>query len=290
MANLDTPVGYVLMENDNSFSEVKDLEVKTKNMLTYVRFETILQSLDCVNRNRRYYMADAMIESLSDPKIAELIRNNKFKGEAGHPVGQPIQRIAVVQPGNTCHRIVKWWVTGNLIRGVVETLDDGPGCPGFKLTRAILQDENPSFSYRGLAAIVKRNNISRIESKPTTVAYDEVNLPSHLEAYGDAEKTIVNKEAGGSSSEASFSTKFVTESASLFADQTIAVYESDIAEMIKNRSDNVKSVCESFDLDPSAISLYGKNGNVQIKNGSDKILVRTELGVARQIANMWRGL
>ena len=185
MASLETPVGYVLMENDNTFSEVKDLEVMKKDILTYVRFETILQSLDCINRNRRLYQADAMIESLSDPKIAELIRNNKFKGEAGHPVGQPIQRIAVVQPTCTCHRITKWWVAGNLIRGIVETLDDGPGCPGFKLTRAILQDENPSFSYRGLANIVKRANISRIETKPTTVAYDEVNLPSHVEAYGD---------------------------------------------------------------------------------------------------------
>lgn len=292
MASLESQslVGYVLMENDNTFREVKNLEVKKKDILTYVRFETILQSLDRINRNRRLYHADAMIESLSDPKIAELIRNNKFKGEAGHPVGQPLQRIAVVQPTNTCHRITKWWVEGDLIRGVVETLDDGPGCPGYKLTRAILQDENPSFSYRGLAAIVKKNNISEITTKPTTVAYDEVNLPSHLEAYGDVEKTVVTKEIGGTPSELSFQTKFVSENATLLEDQTIAIYEADIAEMIKNNSDNVKSVCESLDLDPATISLYGKNGNVVARSGSDRILIKTEMDVARRIANMWRGM
>lgn len=295
MASLESQelVGYVLMENDNTFSEVKNLEVKKKDILTYVRFETILQSLDTVNRNKRLYHADAMIESLSDPKITELIRNNKFKGEAGHPVGQPIQRIAVVQPGNTCHRIVRWWVAGNLIRGIVETLDDGPGCPGYKLTRAILQDENPSFSYRGLAAILKKNHISEIRNKPSTVAYDEVNLPSHPEAYGDAQKTVVNKEVGGGSTAQSFQTKFVTEGAkveTLFEDQSIAVYGSDIAEMIKANSDNVKIVCESFDLDPATISLYGKNGNVVARSGSDRILIKTEVDVARQVANMWRGM
>lgn len=293
MANLESPVGYIIMENDNSFSEVKDLEVKTKNSLTYVRFETVLQSLEVVNRNRRWYSAEAMIESLSDPRITELIRNNKFKGEAGHPVGQPIQRIATVQPTCTCHRVTKWWVMDYLIRGIVETLDDGPGCPGYKLTRAILQDENPSFSYRGLAPIVKRGNISRVETKPTTVAYDEVDLPSHVEAYGDAEKTIVNKEAGGPSSQRKFNTKFALEESTktnLFKDQTIAVYEADIAEMIKNQSDNVKIVCESFDLDPATISLYGRNGNVQLKSGSDRILVRTEADLARKVANMWRGM
>ena len=294
MASLDEPVGYVIMENDNTFNEVKNLQPIHNGMLTYVRFDSILQSLDCVNRNRRYYKAQAIIESLSDPKISELIRNNKFKGEAGHPVGQPIQRIGTVQPFNTCHRIVKWWVDGNLIRGTVETLDDGEGCPGTKLTRAILQDENPSFSYRGMAMISKKGNVSYVNTKPTTIAYDEVNLPSHMEAYGDATKTIINKDTMGNSNQHNVTTKFVTTegtiSVPLFEDQTIAVYGKDIAEMIQKGSDNVKSVCESFDIDPANISLYGKNGNVEARNGSDRIVIATERNIAKQISNMWRGM
>lgn len=291
MAAYEQPVGILLMENDNTFKEVSDLEPLNTNGLMYVRFNTILQSLDCTNRNKRYYKADAMIKSLSTPIIAELIKNNKFKGEAGHPVGQPVQRISVVQPEQTCHRIVKWWIDGNLIRGTVETLDDLR--LGTKLTRAILQNENPSFSYRGMAHITKKGNISYILAPPLTIAYDEVNTPSHLEAYGDAEKTIVNQKPTGQSQQVTVTTKFgsnaLTESV-LFSDQSIALYGKDIAEMIKNGSDNVKSVCESLDIDPTNISMYGNKGNVEIKNGSDRIIVATERKIAMRIANMWKGM
>ena len=291
MAKLEEPVGYILMENDNTYQEVSDLQPMTDNGLTYVRFNTILQSLDCVNRNRRYYKADAMIKSLSTPIIKELIRNNKFKGEAGHPVGQPVQRISVVQPGNTCHRVIKWWIDGNLIRGTVETLDDGEGCPGTKLTRAILQNENPSFSYRGMASISKKGSISYILSSPLTVAYDEVNTPSHPEAYGDAAKTIVNQAYTGQQAQKEISTQFVNVSEGIvFADQTIALYGNDIANMIKNGSDNVKSVCESLDIDPTNIMMYGNKGNVEVRNGSDRIVIATERKLAQRIANMWRGM
>ena len=292
MAALEEPVGYILMENDNTFKEVTDLQPQTNNGLMYVRFNTILQSLDCVNRNKRYYKADALIKSLSTPIIQELIKNNKFKGEAGHPVGQPVPRISVVQPGNTCHRVIAWWVDGNLIRGTVETLDDGEGCPGTKLTRAILQNENPSFSYRGMASISKKGNVSYVLAPPITIAYDEVNTPSHKEAYGDAEKTIVGQSITGTSNQTTISTKFVnpvTEGI-LFSDQTIALYGTDIAEMVRNGSDNVKSVCESLDIDPASISMYGNKGNVEIKNGSDRIVIATERDVAKRIANMWRGM
>lgn len=294
MATLETPVGYILMENDNTFKEVSDLQPINQNGLMYVRFNTILQSLDCTNRNKRYYKADAMVKSLSTPVIEELIRNNKFKGEAGHPVGQPVQRISVVQPGNTCHRVTKWWIDGNLIRGTVETLDDGQGCPGTKLTRAILQNENPSFSYRGMAPITKKGNISYILTAPLTIAYDEVNTPSHPEAYGDVEKTIVAQQPTGASSQVTVSTKFgatgaVTEGV-WFEDQTIALYNKDIATMIKNGSDNVKSVCESLDIDPTDIMMYGNRGNVEVRNGSDRIIIATERDVARRVANLMRGL
>lgn len=293
MPKLEEPVGYVIMENDNTFNEVKNLQPIHNGILTYVRFETILQSLDCVNRNKRYYKKEAMIESLSDPRITELIRNNKFKGEAGHPVGQPLARIGAVQPTNTCHRITKWWIDGNLIRGIVETLDDGEGCPGTKLTRAILQDENPSFSYRGMAPIVKKGNISYVNSRPTTITYDEVNLPSHPEAYAEVKKTIVNKsiDTGDKQTRDIATTMVTTESADiLFDDKSIAVYENDIIDMIYNGSDNVKSICESFNIDPSNLSMYGNKGNVQLKNGSDRIIIGTERDLARRISNMWRGL
>ena len=73
----ETPFGYILLEGENDIKEVKNLEVIEKPHLFYVRFDTVLQSLDCKNRNGRQYNGDAMVKGLSDYKISELIANNK---------------------------------------------------------------------------------------------------------------------------------------------------------------------------------------------------------------------
>ena len=90
-----------------------------------------------------HHMPQPLVVCIHTDEIKELILNNKFKGEAGHPIDGTINRIVTVDPKFTCHRIIKWWVDGNLIKGTVETLDDD--MHGTKLTKAILQNENPSF-------------------------------------------------------------------------------------------------------------------------------------------------
>lgn len=272
----DGCVGYILMENDNSIQEVSNLQVFDQNHLFYIRFDTILQSLDVFNRNNRYYSADAVIKSLSTPEIAELIRNNKFKGESGHPIDGTINRIATVDPKYTCHRIIKWWVDGNLIRGTVETLDDS--LYGTKLTKAILQNENPSFSYRGLAMLRKKGMKSFVYKPPRAVAYDEVNLPSHKEAYGDVKKTMVHQSYSGQSTTAERQTK-------LMEDLSRAVIESEIAEMISAKSETLQIVCESFDLDPSTVFVTGDKMNV--KSGQEKYVVSMETQLCQDIAYYW---
>ena len=272
MGNMNEPFGYILMENDNSIKEVTNLQVFDKNHLFYVRFDTVLQSLDCVNRNNRQYKGDAIVASLSTPEIAELIANNKFKGEAGHPLEGGIKRVATVDPKYTCHRITKWWRDGDLIRGTVETLDDG--LYGTKLTKAILQNENPSFSYRALAMIDKKGNVSYVNKPPRCIAYDEVNLPSHKEAYADPKKIKIAK---------SYSGQEVTMESS---DLSRIVTGKEIAEFVTAKSDNLQIVCESFDIDPASFQKYS-NGKVSLKKGGDTFVFSLEQNLARDIANYW---
>lgn len=268
------PIGYILMENDNSFTEVNNLQVFDQNHLFYVRFDTVLQSLDCFNRNNRYYKADAIVQSLSTPEINELIANNKFKGEAGHPIDGSLNRIATVDPKYTCHRIVKWWREGNLIKGTVETLDDG--MYGTKLTKAILQNENPSFSYRGLAVIDKRGGKSYVSKPPRAIAYDEVNLPSHKEAYAEPKKIKIAQTYSGQVS---------TMEAAQVVDASRAVLDSEIADLVTRKSENLMAVCESFDIDPSSVLV--RNGRMTMKVGNESYAIQLEQNLGKEIAYYW---
>ena len=271
----DQCIGYILMENDNSIKSVDNLKVFNENHLFYIRFDTTLQSLDVFNRNNRYYSADAIVKSLSTPEIDELIANNKFKGEAGHPIDGTINRIATVDPKYTCHRITKWWRDGNLIRGTVETLDDG--MYGTKLTKSILQNENPSFSYRGLAMLQKKGNKSYVYKPPRAIAYDEVNLPSHREAYADQKKTKIAQSYDGQVN--------ILESSTPHRDLSRAVTEQEIVELVTKKSDTLQIVCESFDIDPSIVKVSGNK--MVLKQGDEKYVITMENSLCKDIAYFW---
>ena len=283
VVNPNAPFGFILMENDNSFQEVHNLDVIRNNGLFFVRFDTILQSLDCINRNRRFYKGDAIYQSITTPEVAELILNNKLQSEAGHPVDGTPPRIATVDPKYTCNIIKKMWRDGNLIRGSIETLDDD--MYGTKLTKGILQGINPSYSYRGFAVIDKRGNISYVNKPPRFITYDEVNLPSHKEAYADPKKIKIAKDPI-SGKETIFEATATIHTAPL-QDASRAILGKDIQEMIMQHSDNVKVVCESFGLDPSTLQTYG-NHSFSISDGNDKFIFQAEMETARRYADLWK--
>lgn len=278
VTNPKAPFGFVLMENDNTFQEVSHLDVVKENHLFFVRFDTILQSLDCINRNRRYYKGDAIYESITTPEVAELIRNNKLHSEAGHPVDGTPARIATIDPKFTCNIIKKMWRDGNLIRGSIETLDDG--MYGTKLTKGILQGVNPSYSYRGFAIIDKKGNVSYVTKPPRFITYDEVNLPSHKEAYAEPGKIKVSKSYDG--------TETTFESTNrVYSDFSRPILWEDVQEALIRDSDNAKVVCESFGLDPTTLKTYG-NHSLSISNGSDTFVFQAEREVARRYADLWK--
>jgi hypothetical protein len=284
VVNPNAPFGFILMENDNTFQEVHNLDVIKDNHLFFIRFDTVLQSLDCINRNRRYYKGDAIYQSITTPEVYELIQNNKLQSEAGHPVDGSPARIATIDPKFTCNIIKKMWRDGNLIRGSIETLDDN--MYGTKLTKGILQDINPSYSYRGFAVLDKKGNISYVMKPPRFITYDEVNLPSHKEAYADPKKIKVAKSYSGQETVYENTTTINTEP---LHDASRAILGSDIQEMLVRDSDNLKVVCESFDLDPSTLTTYG-NHSFSIGNGKDTFVFQAEMETARRYADLWKRL
>lgn len=274
----ETPFGYIILEGENDIKEVRNLEVIDKPHLFYVRFDTVLQSLDCKNRNGRQYNGDAMVKALSNNKIAELIANNKWKGERDHPITKDIQRIATISSKCESHRIVKWWRDGNLIKGTIETLDDGDGCYGTQLTKNILQGENPSFSLRALAMLDRQGTVVMVNKPPRVITYDEVNLPSHEEAYALPKKTKVISD--GSSE--------ITYESCGYQNGALAIQPNDIKDMITHKSDNLKIVCESFDIDPASLEVCNQGRSLSLKRGGEKFIFALEHNIAREINEYYR--
>lgn len=278
----DMPFGYILLENESTdVGGVDKLEVVEKPHLFYVRFNTVLQSLDCKNRNGRWYKGDALVQGLSSPEIAELIANKKWKGECDHPITKDIQRIASVLSKYESHYILKWWRDGNLLKGTIETIDDG--MYGTALARRILQGENPSFSLRALAMLEKNGNITYVNKPPRIITYDEVNLPSHKEAYAEKQKD-----------------KYVTDGIKEYAFESteydkidkyggaIAIESNYIKDMLVKKSDNLKIVCESFDIDPQSVRLTNGGNSLTLKQGGETFVFALEHSLCRDVSDYFR--
>lgn len=275
------PFGYIILEGENEDKEITNLEVVEKPHLFYVKFTTTLQSLDCKNRNGRQYNGDALVKGLSDPNIAELIANKKWKGERDHPVTKDIQRIASVLSKYQSHYITKWWREGNLIKGNIETIDDGRY--GTALARSILQGENPSFSLRALAMLEKKGTTTFVNSPPRVITYDEVNLPSHKEAYADPiKKNIISDGKREYTFEGCSQSGIITNRG-----LEIAIEAKDIKDMIINKSDNLKIVCESFDLDPASLKIGKDAKTLSVKRGGETMVFALESALRREIVNFW---
>lgn len=270
----EMPFGYIVLEKNDHPTEVSNMQVIERPHLFYVRFDTILQSLDCRNRNGRQYSGDALVKGLSTPEIDELMRNNKWKGERDHPVSKDIQRIASVLSKCESHRIVKWWRDGNLIKGTIETLDDGQY--GTALTRNILQGEVPSFSLRALAMLEKNGNTTFVNKPPRVITYDEVNLPSHKEAYADANTNKLVTTDG--------------KTTTICENGIIEITASDVKEMVQSKSDNLKIVCESFDIDPNSVKIINQGRQLSVAREGETFIFALESKLARDINAYWKSL
>lgn len=158
-----------------------------------------------------------------------------------------------------------------MIKGTIETLDDGKY--GTQLTRNIIQGEVPSFSLRALAMLEKTGGTTFVNKPPRVVTYDEVNLPSHPEAYAvlgtdklmrtDGKKTITCENG------------------------IIPVTPEDIKEMVQSKSDNLKIVCESFDLDPASVMVVNGGKQLSVKRSGETFVFALENNLSRDIANFW---
>lgn len=272
----DNVFAYVLMEEMSEPVQIRNLKECSKNGLLYLIFDTVLQSFEVKNRNKRTYIGDAVMESLAAPHIQELIKKGSFVSEYGHPLVKDMSRVTQIDPARVCGRVNSYYRTGNLLKGEFETFDDGG--LGTMLTRRILQGLEPAHSLRAVAKLSKdRNGNDIMNSRAHIIAYDTVILPSHVEAYRDESKDIrvVNQPIV-----ATESTEFGSHEEYAFV-----VNESMLTDFVMEESKNVKLIKNICEVIPETIKLTPDLKHIILKEGTETYYVDTEDKIKHDIRN-----
>lgn len=272
----DNVFAYVLMEEMSEPVQIRNVKECSKNGLLYLIFDTVLQSFEVKNRNKRIYSGDAVMESLAAPHVQELIKKGSFVSEYGHPLVKDMSRVTQIDPARVCGRVNSYYRTGNLLKGEFETFDDGG--LGTMLTRRILQGLEPAHSLRAVAKLSKdRNGNDIMNSRAHIIAYDTVILPSHIEAYRDESKDIrvVNQPIL-----ATESTEFGSHEEYAFV-----VNESMLTDFVMEESKNVKLIKNICEVIPETIKLTPDLKHIILKEGTETYYVDTEDKIKHDIRN-----
>ena len=272
----DNVFAYVLMEEMSEPVQIRNVKECSKNGLLYLIFDTVLQSFEVKNRNKRIYSGDAVMESLAAPHVQELIKKGSFVSEYGHPLVKDMSRVTQIDPARVCGRVNSYYRTGNLLKGEFETFDDGG--LGTMLTRRILQGLEPAHSLRAVAKLSKdRNGNDIMNSRAHIIAYDTVILPSHVEAYRDESKDIrvVNQPIV-----ATESTEFGSHEEYAFV-----VNESMLTDFVMEESKNVKLIKNICEVIPETIKLTPDLKHIILKEGTETYYVDTEDKIKHDIRN-----
>lgn len=165
---------------------------------SFYRYKAALMATGHLNRNGRDWPQKFVDVMMKAPHIVEQIEfAGGLPGENGHPIpptGQvSMERIVTIDPNNVAILIKKWWWENNLLMGIVDTLNEGPGSPGYRLMRDIDQGVVPAHSARTLVP-QKRNPDGSISvtAPGRMVTIDRVYGPSCKEAYRSVDVPVKN--------------------------------------------------------------------------------------------------
>lgn len=147
-----------------------------------IRFETVLQTVGDVNRNKRIYDKNTLQESID--KIIDRVRGKEFLGELDHPIDSNPARQCTVAYKEVSHAILELGWNGNRLIGVLESLRT----PNGTILKNLAEDGIPiGFSYRGMGDVQSINEgsgktVYKVVGPLHTITWDSVSFPSHKDA------------------------------------------------------------------------------------------------------------
>lgn len=271
---------YAVMESDVTTEEMqKSFQVvqepnKMGDGIEFFRYKACLMTVGTRNRNRRLWTKQFVDIMMNAPHIVEQFKfAGGLPGENGHPIppsGQvTMDRIVTIDPNNLAILIKDWWWEGNKMMGTVDTLNEGPGSPGYRLMRDMMQGVIPAHSARTLVPQRKNPDGSIDVIAPGRfVTVDRVHGPSCAEAYRDVSvpvKDIVKK--------AEFE----------HAMENFTDYILEKSEAAKNVIDTLRPAMETASITSDGLFTVATESD-------DRIFVPVERNLRRDIADYMRNL
>jgi hypothetical protein len=276
---------YAVIESD--MPEGQNIEIKkqiNQNVngitLSFLRFTACLQTFNKRNRNRRLWTTAVFKPMLNDPILISALKHG-LPGENGHPVPPSgectMERLLTIDPNNISHRFLNlYWKDENTFYGEIETLDEGPGTPGVKFMRDILQGLDAAFSLRSI--VPQRKNIDGtidVTGPGRIITYDRVFNPSHEEAYMDKSFPIKNVITAPK-----FQT--VMESYQGIETKEFTDYVMNNSEKMKRILNNEQPVMESTTID--------KNGVIGVKTRDQHLFIAPENHYRKEFQDLLNSL
>lgn len=233
-------------------------KVKEVGSRFYLIFDAILQSFGVLNRNRREYESNNIMDKINnDDYIQSMLRQNSWMGEIDHPSaiydGQELtmQRIANPDPKLTSHYIRSPRLRGNLLEATIQT--DSSNENGMNMAIKIVDGKIiPCFSARVLGELTNRMG-KPIVNVRKLICYDWVLYPSHREAMGKIKQPMME------------GVNAITEYAG-----ARVLFLKELAQMAANNSKETEWLCESFGLTIDEVVGVTSTGNsVVVQEGAN---------------------
>ena len=224
-SNRDNIIAYLLSETTTNPTNNYDIINYNSDSVT---INADLQDF-VFNRNTRQYGYKVLKEGLERENIQELIQNNSWFGEAGHPVDPTMQRQMTVVQNNISHRILNYKINTSMVTGKVKTTPTKQG----RFMRDMILDDDPmksAFSLRAVGPVRETPKGKIVQSPLTVVTYDWVFYPSHKCAY---QTSVVGVNKSGNT---------LTESV------CIPILESSALDYIAEESKNYKLISNIMDI------------------------------------------
>lgn len=234
----------------------------------YCEFDATLQTFGSQNRMRRQYDPHNLVAVIdNDERIQTLVKQNKWRGELNHPnpdiKGEQYSdiRMTIPEPMRTSHMIRHNRLEGDKYKGIITT-HPGTECGRAASSEIIDLGAVPSFSVRLLGSMIPNAPIGRPNMRVTKViTYDMVDFPSHRNADGDV-KPIVHQEGN-------------------------IIFLNQLAKYCVDQSENLKVVCESFEISPEELMGINTDGEMEITTiDNARIRIPLENEIRREALNI----
>lgn len=284
-------VGAIITESTKNNVEFK---VQSENKNGFVIAEGVIQEADEVNRNRRFYPLQELSIAINAPRQQELVSTGNFKGEAGHPLDQSLQRQSKIDPTNEQVWYTKLWMEGPFVKAHFRGTNNELG----RSFNADLKDgQRPSFSLRALGSLVNENGRMTVRNMQI-VTYDRVYFPSHSKAYTTK---IVTSEAVNQEPityyipdpESEYWQKelelagIVERGNTPLAESLVTpLTQQEINAFVVQESYNIKNVMNQIDVLYESINLSSNGTEVTMKTKlGDTIILPLDTAIQREIMN-----